>query len=319
MDYLLATWQTVYMSFVSAFFALVIGLPLGVILVLTDTGGLRENKRVYHILDAIINVFRSIPILILIIMLFPLSRFIVGRSTGTTAVIVPLVFSAAPFVARIMEQSLNELDSGVIEAAKSMGVSHYTMVRHVMLPEALPSIVNGVTIVLINLIGYSAIAGAIGGGGLGDLALQFGYYRRDTLFLSAGNLRRIRVFFVREIDIREEFLDARIDFTRALSESAERERNVLVHRALMKEIEMLENHADLFTLFIERFFVHRGHVFALKEHATLVGSLEQIEAPYQRRFARTAQSDKTVNFAVSDLERNVLDRFHRTLVGVKSL
>lgn len=180
MDYLLATWQTVYMSFVSAFFALVIGLPLGVILVLTDTGGLRENKRIYHILDAIINVFRSIPILILIIMLFPLSRFIVGRSTGTTAVIVPLVISAAPFVARIMEQSLNELDSGVIEAAKSMGVSHYTMVRHVMLPEAMPSIVNGVTIVLINLIGYSAIAGAIGGGGLGDLALQFGYYRRDT-------------------------------------------------------------------------------------------------------------------------------------------
>lgn len=180
MDYLLATWQTVYMSFVSAFFALVIGLPLGVILVLTDTGGLRENKRVYHILDAIINVFRSIPILILIVMLFPLSRFIVGRSTGTTAVIVPLVISAAPFVARIMEQSLNELDSGVIEAAKSMGVSQYTMVRHVMLPEALPSIINGVTIVLINLIGYSAIAGAIGGGGLGDLALQFGYYRRDT-------------------------------------------------------------------------------------------------------------------------------------------
>ena len=180
MDYLLATGQTVYMSFVSAFFSLVIGLPLGVILVLTDTGGLRENKRVYHILDVIINVFRSIPILILIIMLFPLSRFIVGRSTGTTAVIVPLVISAAPFVARIMEQSLNELDSGVIEAAKSMGVSQYTMVRHVMLPEAMPSIINGVTIVLINLIGYSAIAGAIGGGGLGDLALQFGYYRRDT-------------------------------------------------------------------------------------------------------------------------------------------
>ena len=150
------------------------------ILVLTDTGGLRENKRIYHILDVIINVFRSIPILILIIMLFPLSRFIVGRSTGTTAVIVPLVISAAPFVARIMEQSLNELDSGVIEAAKSMGVSQYTMVRHVMLPEAMPSIINGVTIVLINLIGYSAIAGAIGGGGLGDLALQFGYYRRDT-------------------------------------------------------------------------------------------------------------------------------------------
>lgn len=180
MDYLLATGQTIYMSFVSAFFSLVIGLPLGVILVLTDTGGLRENKRVYHILDVIINVFRSIPILILIIMLFPLSRFIVGRSTGTTAVIVPLVISAAPFVARIMEQSLNELDSGVIEAAKSMGVSQYTMVRHVMLPEAMPSIINGVTIVLINLIGYSAIAGAIGGGGLGDLALQFGYYRRDT-------------------------------------------------------------------------------------------------------------------------------------------
>jgi len=183
MEYLIATWETVYMSFASSFFAIVLGLPLGILLVMSQKDGIKENLKLYHVLDVIINVLRSIPILILIVLLFPLSRFLVGRSTGTAAAIVPMFISAAPFVARIMEQSLNEVDKGIIEAAHSMGVTDYEMVRHVMVPEALPSIINGVTIVMINLIGYSAIAGVIGGGGLGDLALQFGYYRKETMAL----------------------------------------------------------------------------------------------------------------------------------------
>lgn len=183
MEYLIATWETVYMSFASSFFAIVLGLPLGILLVMSQKDGIKENLKLYHVLDVIINVLRSIPILILIVLLFPLSRFLVSRSTGTAAAIVPMFISAAPFVARIMEQSLNEVDKGIIEAARSMGVTDYEMVRHVMVPEALPSIINGVTIVMINLIGYSAIAGVIGGGGLGDLALQFGYYRKETMAL----------------------------------------------------------------------------------------------------------------------------------------
>ncbi|ERJ84908.1 putative D-methionine transport system permease protein MetI [Peptostreptococcaceae bacterium oral taxon 113 str. W5053] len=183
MEYLIATWETVYMSFASSFFAIVLGLPLGILLVMSQKDGIKENLKLYHVLDVIINVLRSIPILILIVLLFPLSRFLVGRSTGTAAAIVPMFISAAPFVARIMEQSLNEVDKGIIEAARSMGVTDYEMVRHVMVPEALPSIINGVTIVMINLIGYSAIAGVIGGGGLGDLALQFGYYRKEKMAL----------------------------------------------------------------------------------------------------------------------------------------
>lgn len=183
MEYLIATWETVYMSFASSFFAIVLGLPLGILLVMSQKDGIKENLKLYHVLDVIINVLRSIPILILIVLLFPLSRFLVGRSTGTAAAIVPMFISAAPFVARIMEQSLNEVDKGIIEAARSMGVTDYEMVRHVMVPEALPSIINGVTIGMINLIGYSAIAGVIGGGGLGDLALQFGYYRKEKMAL----------------------------------------------------------------------------------------------------------------------------------------
>ena len=153
---------------------------------MTQKDGIRENEKVYRVLDFIINILRSIPIMVLIIMLFPLSKLLVGRSTGTTAAIVPLSISAAPFVARIMEQSLNEVDKGIIEAANAMGVTDKEMVWNVWIPEALPSIINGITIVVINLIGASAIAGMIGGGGLGDLALQFGYYRKDykALYIS---------------------------------------------------------------------------------------------------------------------------------------
>ncbi len=183
MDYLTATWETAYMSFTSAFFALLFGLPIGVLLVMCNKGGIHENVKLYRILDFIINIVRSVPILILIVLLFPLSKLMVGRSTGTAAAIIPMFISATPFVARIIEQSLHEVDNGIIEAARAMGLSNFETVFHVMIPEAMPSLINGMTIVTISLIGYSAIAGVIGGGGLGDLALQFGYYRKSTAAL----------------------------------------------------------------------------------------------------------------------------------------
>lgn len=183
MDYLTATWETAYMSFTSAFFALLFGLPIGVLLVMCNKGGIHENVKLYRILDFIINIVRSVPILILIVLLFPLSKLMVGRSTGTAAAIIPMFISATPFVARIIEQSLHEVDNGIIEAARAMGLSNFETIFHVMIPEAMPSLINGMTIVTISLIGYSAIAGVIGGGGLGDLALQFGYYRKSTAAL----------------------------------------------------------------------------------------------------------------------------------------
>lgn len=209
MDYLTATLETAYMSFASAFLALLFGLPVGVLLVMCNKDGIRENIKLYHILDVIINVLRSVPILILIVLLFPLSKLLVGRSTGTTAAIIPMFISAVPFVARIMEQSLNEVDKGIIEAANSMGLSNFEMVFYVMIPEAMPSLINGMTIVTISLIGYSAIAGVIGGGGLGDLALQFGYYRKKTtaLYISVG----VIVLMVQIVQLFGNSLQRRVD------------------------------------------------------------------------------------------------------------
>lgn len=188
MEYLRATLETVYMSFSSSLLALLFGLPLGVLLVMCNKGGIRENTKLYRILDVIINMLRSVPILILIVLLFPLSKFLVGRSTGTTAAIIPMFISAMPFAARMLEQSLNDVDKGIVEAAQSMGLSNFEIMVHVMIPEAMPSLINGMTIVTVSWIGYSAIAGVIGGGGLGDLALQFGYYRKNTvaLYISVG-------------------------------------------------------------------------------------------------------------------------------------
>ena len=163
----------------SSFFSVLFGLPLGVLLVLTKPEGLLPRPPFYRILDVIINVLRSLPFIILMIVVFPLSRLLVGRATGTTATIVPLAVAAIPFVARIMEQSLLEVDSGVLDAGLACGARVGQLVRTVLIPEALPALVNGVTITIINIIGNSAMAGAIGGGGLGDLAVRYGLHRRD--------------------------------------------------------------------------------------------------------------------------------------------
>lgn len=176
-----ATGQTLSMVFFSTIFSLLMGLPLGILLCVTDPQtGIMPKPILYQVLTRIVNVLRSFPFIILMILLFPLSRIIIGTSIGTKATIVPLSIAAAPFVARIIETSLKEVDPGVIQAAKAMGSTNFQIIFKVLLPEAMPSLVSGVTLTIINLIGYSAMAGAIGGGGLGDLAIRYGYQRFRT-------------------------------------------------------------------------------------------------------------------------------------------
>lgn len=178
-----STLQTLQMVFFSTIFSILLGLPLGILLCVTrpeENGGIMPKPVLNSILDKIVNVLRSFPFIILMIILFPLSRLLVGTTIGTTATIVPLSIAAAPFAARVIETSLKEVDTGVVQAARSMGSTNSQIIFKVMIPEALPSLVSGVTLTIINLVGYSAMAGAIGGGGLGDLAIRYGYQRTRT-------------------------------------------------------------------------------------------------------------------------------------------
>ena len=178
--------QTPYMSIVSTFFAYLLGLPLGILVVVTSKNGIAPKRILNMVLGWIVNIGRSIPFIILMVALIPFTKFVVGKSIGSTAAIVPLVIAAAPFIARLVETSLQELDAGVIEAAKAMGASNWQIVYKLMLPESVPSLVRGMTIALITLIGYSAMAGTVGGGGLGDLAIRYGYnrYQDDVMILT---------------------------------------------------------------------------------------------------------------------------------------
>ena len=172
--------DTLYMTLVSTLFGYVLGLPYGIILNLTKKDGLWPNKVIYGIGDFICNIVRSIPFLILLILLIPFTRAIVGQSYGSTATIVPLVICAAPYIARVVESSLNEVDAGVIEAARAMGASNFQIIFKVLLVEARVSLFTGATITTGLLLGYSAMSGTVGGGGLGDIAVRYGYYRWKT-------------------------------------------------------------------------------------------------------------------------------------------
>ena len=172
--------DTVYMTVVSTLFGYILGLPLGIALTLTDKNGLRQNRTIYRTLDVIINITRSVPFLILLIVVMPLTKLLVGKSYGSTATIVPLTLAAAPLIGRMVESSLKEVNKGVIEAAVSMGAKTRTIVFKVLIGEARTSLLVGVTIVLGTVLGYSAMAGVVGGGGLGDIAIRYGYYRYDT-------------------------------------------------------------------------------------------------------------------------------------------
>ena len=174
------TRDTLYMTLVSTLFGYVLGLPLGIVLAVTDKGGIRENKVVYKVLDLISNILRSIPFLILLILVIPLTKLIVGKSYGSSATIVPLVIAAAPFIGRMVESSIKEVDRGVVEAAQSMGAGTWQIIRKGLIPEAKTSLLVGVTIAIGTILGYSAMAGVVGGGGLGDIAIRYGYYRYET-------------------------------------------------------------------------------------------------------------------------------------------
>jgi len=172
--------QTLLMVFVSTIFGYVFGLPLGVGLCISDKDGIKPNAKLYRVLDVIVNIGRSIPFIILLILIIPFTRLLVGKSYGTMATIVPLTVSAIPFIGRMVESSLKEVDKGVIEAAQSMGASDFQIITKVLIVEAMPSLITGATICLGTIIGYSAMAGTVGGGGLGDIAIRYGYYRYET-------------------------------------------------------------------------------------------------------------------------------------------
>lgn len=173
----ISTLQTLEMVLFSTIFSMVIGFPLGVLLYSTNSMGITPRPVLNQILSRIVNILRSFPFIILMILLFPLSRLILGTSIGTTATIIPLSIAAAPFVARLVETALLEVDPGMIQAARAMGSTNSQIIYKVLIPESMPSLVSGITLTIINLIGYSAMAGTIGGGGLGDLAIRYGYQR----------------------------------------------------------------------------------------------------------------------------------------------
>ena len=204
--------DTLYMTLGSTFVGYALGLPLGIILYVTSDKGLRPNKFIYRIGDFICNIIRSIPFLILLILLIPFTRLIVGKSYGSTATIVPLVICAAPYIARVVEASLNEVDSGVIEAAKAMGASNLQIIFKVLIVEAKTSLFTGFTITTGLLLGYSAMSGTVGGGGLGDIAVRYGYYRWQTdimivtvilLIVIFQIIQNLGTFVARRIDHRK--------------------------------------------------------------------------------------------------------------------
>ncbi|MBS5932697.1 MAG: ABC transporter permease [Clostridiales bacterium] len=173
-------FESLYMILASTCVGYLLGLPMGIVLTITDKDGIKPNGVIYKILDVFANIVRSVPFLILVVLLIPFTRFLLGKSYGPTATIVPLVIAATPFIGRMVESSLKEVDHGVIEAAQSMGASTWTIIRKVLLVEARTPLIVGATIAIGTILGYSAMAGAVGGGGLGDIAIRYGYYRYQT-------------------------------------------------------------------------------------------------------------------------------------------
>ena len=181
--YLAAVKDTFFIVFISSLLSYVFGIPLGILLYVNQKNGLSENSLIYNILSTIVNLLRSIPFLILLILILPITRILVGTTIGAKAVIPPLVFSATPYIARMVESSLKEVDLGVIEAAKSMGASNFQIITKVLLVESKPSLFVGAAISITTILGYSAMAGVVGGGGLGDLAIRYGYYRYNVIIM----------------------------------------------------------------------------------------------------------------------------------------
>ncbi len=196
---LTALWQTLYMVFWSTLLSVLIGFIPAIILTLTAPDGLRPIRPVYEILSFLVNVFRSFPFVILLVLVIPFTRLVVGKAIGTTASIVPLTLSAIPFIARIIETALRETDAGVIEAAKSFGASNWQILWRVYIKESIPRILNGIVLLIISMVGYSAMAGTVGGGGIGDIAIRFGYQQYRTDYLVVCSI--ILIIFVQLIQM----------------------------------------------------------------------------------------------------------------------
>ncbi|KPE52899.1 methionine ABC transporter permease MetI [Chryseobacterium indologenes] len=190
------TWETVYMTFVSGFFGFVLGLPVGIMLFLTRKGQLLENTLYHRVLSVVVNIFRAIPFIILIVWMIPFTRILAGTSIGVNAALVPLSIGAAPFIARLVENSLLEVPHGLIETARALGASPFQIIRKVLLPEALPSLINNATITLITLVGYSAMGGAVGAGGLGQVGYQYGYIGYDIVIMNTVLILLVLLVFI---------------------------------------------------------------------------------------------------------------------------
>lgn len=189
-------WETVYMTFVSGFFGFVLGLPVGILLFLTRKGQLLENIAYYRVTSILVNIFRSIPFIILIVWMIPFTRVIIGTSIGMNAALVPLSVGAAPFIARLVENSLLEVPHGLIETARALGASPLQIIQKVLLPEALPSLINNAAITLITLVGYSAMGGALGAGGLGQIGYQYGYIGYDAVIMNVVLVLLVVLVFI---------------------------------------------------------------------------------------------------------------------------
>ncbi|CEJ68623.1 methionine ABC transporter permease MetI [Chryseobacterium oranimense] len=189
-------WETVYMTFVSGFFGFVLGLPVGILLFLTRKGQLLENTAYYRVTSILVNIFRSIPFIILIVWMIPFTRVIIGTSIGMNAALVPLSVGAAPFIARLVENSLLEVPHGLIETARALGASPLQIIQKVLLPEALPSLINNAAITLITLVGYSAMGGALGAGGLGQIGYQYGYIGYDAVIMNVVLVLLVVLVFI---------------------------------------------------------------------------------------------------------------------------
>jgi D-methionine transport system permease protein len=194
--FLKGTWETMVMTFVSGFFGFILGLPLGILLFVTREGQIKENRLLNHILSALVNVFRAIPFIILIVWMIPFTRMIAGTSIGVAAALVPLSVGIAPFIARMVENSLLEIPYGLIEASRAMGATPFQIIRKVLIPEALPSLVNCAAIILITLTGYSAMGGAVGAGGLGQIGYQYGYVGYDLITMNIVLILLVILVFV---------------------------------------------------------------------------------------------------------------------------
>lgn len=190
------TWETIYMTFLSGFFGFVLGLPVGIMLFLTRKGQLLENAFYHRIISIVVNIFRAIPFIILIVWMIPFTRVLAGTSIGVNAALVPLSVGAAPFIARLVENSLIEVPHGLIETARALGASPLQIIRKVLLPEALPSLVNNATITLITLVGYSAMGGAVGAGGLGQVGYQYGYIGYDIVIMNTVLVLLVLLVFI---------------------------------------------------------------------------------------------------------------------------